>query len=118
MRKSRFMFVLITLIALCTSAFAEAPSETAAPAGVVNINTADAAQLALLPHVGEKAAQRILDYRKAHGPFAKTTDLMEVKGFGEKSFERLRPYVTIEGKTTLAEKVHSPRKARASKKSK
>jgi competence protein ComEA len=111
MRKSPIILGFLILITLCTSAFAQSAT-TAVPSGVVNINTADATQLAYLPHVGAKAAQRIIDYRKAHGSFAKVTDLMEVKGFGEKSFERLRPYLTVDGKTTLAEKVHGPRKAR------
>jgi len=118
MRKSPIILALVILVSLCTSAFAETPSAPPAPAGVVNINTADAAQLSYLPYVGVKAAQRILDYRKAHGPFAKTTDLMEVKGFGEKSFERLRQYVTVDGKTTLSEKIHGARKPRGSRKSK
>lgn len=116
MRKSPLIISLIILVTLCTSAFARAQTSTAAPSGVVNINTADAAQLAYLPHVGVKAAERIIEYRKAHGSFAKVTDLMEVKGFGEKSFERLRPYLTTDGKTTLAEKVHGARKPRGSKK--
>lgn len=117
MRKSPLIISLIILVTLCTSAFAQTQTgSTAAPSGVVNINTADAAQLAYLPHVGVKAAERIIEYRKAHGSFAKVTDLMEVKGFGEKSFERLRPYLTTDGKTTLAEKVHGARKPRGSKK--
>ena len=116
MRKSHITVAFLILITLCTSAFAQTQNSTAAPSGVVNINTADAAQLAYLPHVGVKAAQRIIDYRKAHGSFAKVTDLMEVKGFGEKSFERLRPYLSVDGKTTLSEKVHGARKPRSSSK--
>ncbi len=118
MRKSPIILALVILVTLSMSAFAQTQSAPAAPAGVVNINTADVAQLAYLPHVGAKAAQRIVDYRKAHGNFARTTDLMEVKGFGEKSFERLRSYLTTDGKTTLSEKVRGPHKARSSKKSK
>jgi len=42
---------------------------------------------------------------------------MQVKGFGEKSFERLAAYVSVEGKTTLSSKVHTknPRKPSAKK---
>jgi competence protein ComEA len=116
MRKSHITVAFLILITLCTSAFAQSQSASAAPSGVVNINTADATQLAYLPHVGAKAAQRIVDYRKAHGSFAKVTDLMEVKGFGEKSFERLRPFLTVDGKTTLGEKIHGARKPRSSSK--
>jgi competence protein ComEA len=118
MRKSLPFFIAALLIAtIGASAFAaEAPA--GAPTGVVNINTADAAQLSLLPRVGAKAAQRIVDYRAQHGRFAKPTDIMQVKGFGDKSYERLSSYITIDGQSTLTEKVRSPRKPRSSKASK
>jgi competence protein ComEA len=75
----------------------------------VNINNADASQLALLPRVGPSVAQRILDYRKQNGPFKKTEDLMLVRGIGEKTYQLLKPYVATSGETTLKEKVHSSR---------
>ena len=120
MRKSHLIVLSVVIIALMSTSVmaAEAqPAAAPAPSGVVNINTADAAQLAFLPRVGVKAAQRILDYRKEHGSFKKTTDLMQVKGFGEKSYERLAAYVTVDGKTTLAAKVHGTRTRKPSKKS-
>jgi hypothetical protein len=40
---------------------------------------------------------------------------MQVKGFGEKSFNRLAAYVTVSGNTTLNAKVKSPRKPRSKK---
>ena len=110
MRKSHILILGLVILTFGLSALA-----ADAPAGVVNINTADASQLVNLPRVGAKAAQRIIDYRKEHGPFSKTTDLLQVKGFGEKSYELLRPYLTVDGKTTLATKVRSPRKPRTSK---
>lgn len=119
MRKSQLAVVIALFLCLVSSNTlfaAEASGASAATSqvsGVVNINTADATQLAYLPRVGEKAAQRILDYRKEHGSFRKTSDLMQVKGFGQKTFDRLSPYITVEGKTTLASKVSSPRKPRA-----
>jgi competence protein ComEA len=116
MRKSLPLFITAFLIfSLGAAAYA---ADAQASAGVVNINTADAKQLSMLPHVGLKAAQRIVDYRKEHGSFAKTTDIMQVKGFGDKSFERLRAYLAVEGQSTLNSKVRTPRKPRASKASK
>ena len=113
MRKSQTILVLGILVAtMCASAFAADVQAT--QSGVVNINTADAAQLSLLPRVGMKAAQRIVEYRTQHGPFQKATDLMQVKGFGDKSFERLSKYIALEGKSTLTSKV-SARKPRASR---
>ena len=113
MRKSLHIVTLaLILAAIGTVAMAD---EAAAPSGVVNINSADAAQLALLPRVGEKAAQRIIEYRTEHGPFKKTSDLMQVKGFGVKTYERLSSYIAVDGKTTLTSKIKSPRKPRAKK---
>lgn len=113
MRKSHSL-VLIALFIAAIAGQALADSSPAVSSGVVNINTADATQLAYLPRVGAKAAQRIIDYRTQHGAFHKATDLMQVKGFGEKSFNKISAYVTVDGKTTLTGKVSSPRKPRKS----
>lgn len=116
MRKSLSIIVSILIASIAAASFAaEMPDSPAAvaPSGVVNINTADAAQLALLPRIGAKAAQRIVDYRAQHGNFKKTSDLMQVKGVGDKTFQRLSPYITVDGKSTLTAKVASPRKPRS-----
>lgn len=73
----------------------------------VNINQATAVQLAYLPRIGAKAADRILEYRKAHGSFSRTEELMEVKGVGERRYGELKPYVALSGPTTLTAKVRS-----------
>jgi len=80
-----------------------------AQTGVVNINTADAAQLQLLPRVGPALAQRIIEFRESHGPFDSVDELVAVKGIGETSLGNLSPYVTTEGATTLDAKVKLPR---------
>ncbi|MDY0297611.1 MAG: ComEA family DNA-binding protein [Acidobacteriota bacterium] len=61
----------------------------------VNINTADLKQLQTLPRIGEKVAQRIIDYRKKNGPFKRVEDLLKVKGIGEKTFLRFKDRITI-----------------------
>ena len=116
LRKSLTLVLATAILLIGTAAFADGGAPTAA--GVVNINTADASQLAFLPRVGLKAAQRIIDYRTQHGPFHKASDLMQVKGFGEKSFNRLSAYLTVDGATTLKAKVSGPRKPRTPKASK
>ena len=118
MRKSLPILIALIALASVTATTFAAEATGAVPSGVVNINTADATQIAMLPRVGLKAAQRVVDYRNQHGAFKKTTDLMQVKGFGEKTFERLNAYLTVEGKSTLTAKIHSPRKPRSAKASK
>ena len=116
MRKSLHILVLTLIVAaLATQAVAADSEPAGAGAGVVNINTADAAQLKLLPGVGDKAAQRIIEYRTQHGPFRKPTDLMQVKGFGAKTFDAVSAYIAVEGRTSLASKIKSPRQPRAKK---
>ena len=116
MRKSLSIITLALVLTMFgTVALADSASAAGAGSGVVNINTAGAGELTLLPRVGEKAAQRIIDYRQQHGPFKKAADLMQVKGFGAKTFELVSPYIAVSGATTLKEKVRSPRKPRAKK---
>lgn len=112
MLKSRIILITLVLALAATGVLAAGEE---APKGVVNINTADATQIALLPGIGQKTAERIIAWREEHGGFQKPTDLMQVKGVGDRTFERLSPYVVVEGKTTLTEAVPTPRKARAPK---
>jgi comEA protein len=72
-----------------------AARSAATPAAPVNLNTATQAQLETLPGIGAKAAQRILEYRQKNGNFKKPEDLMNVKGIGEKSFLKLKPFLTV-----------------------
>lgn len=70
------------------------PSATAA--FPMNINTASAEELALLPGIGEVLAGRIVAYREEHGAFVSIEELMDVKGIGEKRFEAIRDKITVE----------------------
>ena len=118
MRKSLYIALVTLMLAFSSIAFAEEAAAAAGgtqQSGVVNINTADASQLAMLPGVGAKSAQRIVEYRSQNGSFRKTSDLMQVKGVGAKSFERIAPYIALSGQTTLTSKVATPRKPRAKK---
>jgi competence protein ComEA len=102
----RFFLAAGALVA-CAAVARAADSTDTASGGKVNINQASAAQLALLPRVGARAADRIVEYRKAHGSFGQAEQLMEVKGVGEKLFTELKPFVTLSGPTTLTAKVRS-----------
>lgn len=62
--------------------------------GLININTADAAELMKLKGVGEKTAEKIIEYR-AQTPFEKPEDIMNVKGIGEKKFEDIKDHICV-----------------------
>jgi len=85
-------------LALAGSSFAEESSPRLI--GTVNINTATAEQLEMLPGIGEARANAVIALRKQRGGFKSIDELKDVKGIGEAALERLRPYVSIEGKTT------------------
>ena len=70
-------------------------SQTSAPSPQININTATAQQLQLLPGIGETLARRIIDYRETNGDFKSTEELMNVTGIGEKIFDSINDYITI-----------------------
>ncbi len=68
---------------------AAAQAEAAAQALSVNINTANAEELAdLLNGVGLSRAQAIIEYREQHGPFRSAEDLTMVRGIGAATLER------------------------------
>ncbi len=72
--------------------------------GVVNVNTATAEQLMLLPGIGEAKARAILGRRKEQGAFKAVDQLLEVKGIGAAALDRIRPFVATQGKTSLSRK--------------
>lgn len=61
----------------------------------LNVNLADAGELTELPGIGEVLAQRIIDYREEHGPFASMEELVQVSGVGERTLERLREFAAV-----------------------
>ena len=70
-------------------------STGATPGALVNLNTADATALDSLPGVGPVLAQRILDWRTAHGRFSTVNELGEVSGIGDKFLAQISPKVTV-----------------------
>ncbi|MCM2313541.1 MAG: helix-hairpin-helix domain-containing protein [Thermoanaerobaculia bacterium] len=115
MRKSLINIVtVVVMIFGALGAFAAEESAPAKVAGVVNINSADASQIAYLPRIGEKTADRVVAWRKENGQFKKATDLMQVKGISDKTFDLVAPYVVLEGKTTLSAKQKAPRAKKSS----
>lgn len=66
-----------------------------APQRPVNLNTASVTELMQLPRIGQKTAERIVAFRKQHGGFQRPEELMNVKGIGEKSYAKLRPFLAL-----------------------
>jgi competence protein ComEA len=81
--------------AAAAHAFSASPQAATEPAPVVNLNTASAKDLEMLPGIGIKTAELIVAYRQKNGPFKKIEELMNVQGIGEKSFLRLKPQITV-----------------------
>ena len=68
--------------------------------GEININTASAQQLELLPGIGPSIAARIVDYREEH-PYKQRNNIMRIKGIGQKTFAKIKDFLVVEGQTTL-----------------
>lgn len=74
-----------------------ASKSTAAPqvTGIINLNAATLAELDSLSGIGPVYAQRIIDYRDAHGGFKSIDEVKNVKGIGDKTFEKFKNQITI-----------------------
>jgi competence protein ComEA len=76
------------------------PADAVAPApapagGLVDLNSADAAQLETLPRIGPALAGRIIAWREDNGGFTSVEDLLAVPGIGDTMLESLRDLVTV-----------------------
>lgn len=94
------LFVAVVLLgSLCLSAVSVAAplqSATAGEARKVDLNTAGQQQLEELPGIGPRTAERIIQFREENGPFRRIEDLMNVRGIGEKKFQRLKDLVRVD----------------------
>lgn len=61
----------------------------------LDINKAEWYELALLPHIGEKRAKAIVEYRERHGPFGQGAELLKVKGITKQVFEAIKDYIIV-----------------------
>lgn len=61
----------------------------------MDLNRATAEELALLPRIGPALAQRIVDFRRKHGPFQSLEDLDQIEGIGPRTLDMLRPHLAL-----------------------
>jgi len=89
--------VLSLVLAVALTALVPLESYSASQTTVkkININTASLVELQKLPRIGEKVGQRIIDFRKENGKFKSTTELLKVKGIGEKIFASIKDLITV-----------------------
>jgi competence protein ComEA len=61
----------------------------------VNLNTATLEQLQTLPGIGPAMAKRVIEYRSKVGKFNKIEEIINVKGIGEKKFQKIKERLVV-----------------------
>ena len=114
MAHERFMVrtgvIILLLILGCSSAVAKEDAAQPLDDWMININTADAAELMQLPGIGVVKAQRIVDFRTTHGQFETIEDIMNVKGIGVKTFMKFKDRITVANELKKSRAVEQHRK--------
>jgi competence ComEA-like helix-hairpin-helix protein len=95
-------------LSLCLFLLAVASATKKPPTEPININSADSAQLQLVPGIGPSTAEKILQMRKSYGAFKSVNDLMAIRGIGPKRLEKMRKYLTVGKSATPAANATQP----------
>jgi competence protein ComEA len=87
--------LLVTPALAATVSRTETITASAPVGGKVNINTASVKDLMTLAGVGKKVAEKIVEYRGAHGAFRKAEDVRKVEGLGDALWERNKDRIVV-----------------------
>ena len=101
MNKGRWVFILLI-------AFFALSSYVLTETSKININTATVEELVSLPGIGNKIANRIIEYREKKENFKTIEEIMNVKGIGKKKFKKIKQLITVGDETTPARATPSP----------
>ena len=71
------------------------PRSETGKSSLVNINKADLKELESIPGVGPATAKNIIEYREKYGGFADINEIKNVKRIGDKTYEKLKDYITV-----------------------
>ena len=98
MSKATFTLALLALLLLPPGA--DAAKRERELVGTINLNTASLEQLCVLPGVGPRTAERIVELRRKR-PFRQSSEVMRVKGIGPKFYRKHRERLRVDGPATL-----------------
>ena len=84
------------LSTLSEAAGSSTPTPVAVEPHSIDINLASVAELKTLPGIGEVKAQAIVDHRELNGPFESVEGLIEVKGIGPATLDKVREFLAIQ----------------------
>lgn len=97
-RKAKIACVLALCLGLAlgsVSVMAQKPAPAPAPVEKVNLNTATSEQLQSIPGIGPTTAKSILEHRSRVGKFSKIEEIINVKGIGEKKFQKIKDRLAV-----------------------
>ena len=95
-KKTKIVFALLICLGMALSSVSVlAQKPNPATTEKINLNAASAEQLESLPGIGPVTAQRIVDYRAKVGKFKRIEEIINIKGVGEKKFEKIKDRLVI-----------------------
>lgn len=100
MRSNQSRVACILALSVCllfssVSVLAQKAATDPAPVEKVNLNTATVEQLQTIPGIGPAAAKNIIEYRTKVGKFNRIEEIINVKGIGEKKFQKIKNLLVL-----------------------